>query len=81
MSGNPREHTRDKGFWDGGLRGHGVGNQSGGRSSGFPGTRKPKMTGIRIDLDQPPRRKTGETGETDEGGTEPGGTKHRPVRP
>jgi hypothetical protein len=53
MSGNPREHVKDKGFWDGGRSGHGANNQSSGRPSGFPGTRAPKITGIRTDIEFP----------------------------
>jgi hypothetical protein len=50
MSSNPREHV-SKGFWDGGRRGHGTARESGGRSSGYPGGRKPRREGIRLDLD------------------------------
>jgi hypothetical protein len=53
MSGTPREHVKDKGFWDGGSRGNGVNDQSGGRASGFPGTRKPKTAGVKSDLEFP----------------------------
>lgn len=52
MAGNPREHARKKGFWDGGS-GQGNTQESGGRNSGFPGVRKPNTQGIRIDLEQP----------------------------
>jgi hypothetical protein len=54
MAGNPREHVKDKGLWDGGAPGHGVNNQSAGRPSGMPGTRKPSRVGIRTDIDFPP---------------------------
>lgn len=54
MAGNPREHVRDKGFWDGGAPGHGQEGQSAGRASGMPGTRKPKRIGIRTDVEFPP---------------------------
>lgn len=54
MSGNPREHVKGKGFWDGGAPGHGRDGESSGRPSGFPGTRKPKRVGIRTDMDFPP---------------------------
>ena len=53
MSGNPREDAKDKGFWDGGRSGHGANNQSSGRASGFPGTRSPKITGVRTDIEFP----------------------------
>jgi hypothetical protein len=53
MGGNPREHVRDKGFWDGGTAGHGMNDQSGGRSSGYPGVRVPSRTGVRTDLEFP----------------------------
>ncbi|HEX2835667.1 MAG TPA: hypothetical protein VHW00_21820 [Thermoanaerobaculia bacterium] len=53
MSGNPREHGKDKGFWDGGAAGHGQDGQAAGRPSGFPGVRKPKRVGIKTDLDYP----------------------------
>ena len=53
--GNPRENVKDKGFWDGGGSAHGSDDQSAGRPSGFPGTRKPKRAGIRVDLDYPPK--------------------------
>lgn len=54
MAGNPREHVKDQGFWDGGAPGHGTDQQSGGRPSGHPGTAKPKRVGIRTDIDFPP---------------------------
>ena len=54
MAGNPREHVKSKGFWDGGSAGHGTNKESAGRPSGFPGRRVPKRVGIRTDLDLPP---------------------------
>jgi hypothetical protein len=54
MGGNPRENVKDKGFWDGGTAGHGTNDQTAGRPSGFPGSRKPGLTGVRTDLDFPP---------------------------
>ena len=54
MAGNPREHVKGKGFWDGGGSGHGTNKESSGRPSGLPGTRKPGKTGVRTDLDFPP---------------------------
>ena len=53
MAGNPREHIRDKGFWDGGDAARSENGQSGGRPSGFPGERKPSRTGVNTDLDCP----------------------------
>jgi hypothetical protein len=53
MSGNPREHVKDKGFWDGGAGGHGGNGESGGRPSGFPGDRTPSRVGVRTDLEFP----------------------------
>jgi hypothetical protein len=53
MSGNPREHIKDKGFWDGGGPGHGSNNESSGRTSGFPGKRSPSRTGHRTDIEFP----------------------------
>jgi hypothetical protein len=53
MAENPREHASDKGFWDGGRPGHGSNGQSSGRTSGFPGTRAPKITGVRTDIEFP----------------------------
>lgn len=54
MAGNPREHSKGKGFWDGGGIGHGTNKETAGRPSGLPGTRKPRRVGVRIDLDVPP---------------------------
>lgn len=54
MGGNPREHVKDKGFWDGGTPAHGKNGESAGRAGGFPGTRKPKRVGIRTDIEFPP---------------------------
>lgn len=54
MAGNPREHVKDQGFWDGGGPGHSSNEQSSGRPSGFPGRRAGKRVGTRIDLDVPP---------------------------
>ena len=54
MSGNPRENVKERGFWDGGLPGHGRDSETGGRTSGFPGTRFAKRTGIRTDLESLP---------------------------
>ncbi len=53
MAGNPREHIRDKGFWDGGAHSHGHNRDSSGRASGFPGRRTPKRAGIRTDIEFP----------------------------
>ncbi|HWO47084.1 MAG TPA: hypothetical protein VNM41_03405 [Solirubrobacterales bacterium] len=54
MAGNPREHVKDQGFWDGGAPAHGTDQQSGGRPSGFPGSGNPKRVGIRTDIEFPP---------------------------
>lgn len=53
MAGNPREHVKDKGFWDGGTEGQSSNQQSAGRPSGLPGRRAPKRVGIRSDIDSP----------------------------
>jgi len=53
MAGNPRENVKDKGFWDGGAKGQSENGQTAGRSSGFPGTRKPKRAGIRTEIEFP----------------------------
>ena len=53
MAGNPREHVKDKGFWDGGDAGRGTNKESGGRPSGLPGMRQPQRVGIRTDIDFP----------------------------
>ena len=53
MSGNPREHVKDKGFWDGGGAGQSRNDQTAGRAGGFPGTRNRKRVGIRTDLEFP----------------------------
>lgn len=54
MAGNPREHVKDKGFWDGGASGHGTNKESAGRASGLPGRRKPGRVGVTTDLEFPP---------------------------
>lgn len=53
MSGNPREHIKDKGFWDGGASGHDMNRESSGRASGYPGKRSRSRTGLRTDLEFP----------------------------
>ena len=53
MGGNPREHVKDKGFWDGGAASHGKNSEGSGRATGFPGTRKPGRVGIRTDIEFP----------------------------
>jgi hypothetical protein len=53
MAGTPREHVKDKGFWDGGSAGHDSNGQTAGRASGFPGRRKPSRVGIRTDIEFP----------------------------
>ena len=53
-SGNPREHVKDQGFWDGGATGRSQNGQTAGRPSGFPGVRKPSRVGVRTDIEFPP---------------------------
>lgn len=53
MAGNPRENIRDKGFWDGGAPGQSRNGETGGRPSGYPGSRKPTNTGIKTDIEFP----------------------------
>jgi hypothetical protein len=64
MSGNPREHVKDKGFWDGGGSGHGSNKESSGRPNGFPGSRSPKRTGVRTDLEETPNMNQDESGKS-----------------
>jgi hypothetical protein len=59
MAGNPRDHVKGKGFWDGGASGHGTNKEAAGRPSGLPGTRKPRRVGINTDLDFPPAEQAG----------------------
>ena len=54
MAGNPREHIKNKGFWDGGGSGHGSNKESSGRPNGLPGTRKQQRLGVNTDLEFPP---------------------------
>jgi hypothetical protein len=62
MSGNPREHAKDKGFWDGGSKAHNSGNQAAGRNSGFPGSRRrTSRVGVRSDLEAPTTVKPAES--------------------
>ena len=56
MAGTPREHGKDKGFWDGGSGAHDRNGETAGRTSGFPGERKPKRVGIRTDIECPDRQ-------------------------
>jgi len=59
MAGNQREHRPDKGWWDGGSKGHGSSKESAGQVSSYPGHRAPSRTGIRLELDRPmPKRPT-----------------------
>ena len=53
MSGNPRQHIKNKGFWDGGDAGHSTNKESSGRTSGLPGMRKTKRVGVTTDIDFP----------------------------
>lgn len=58
MGGNPREHVKDKGFWDGGAPGHSKDGEAAGRAGGTPGTRKPRKVGIRTDIEFPETEKS-----------------------
>jgi hypothetical protein len=60
MAGNPREHVKDKGFWDGGDAARANNKESAGRPSGLPGLRKPKRTGVRTDLEFPQETEAGD---------------------
>jgi hypothetical protein len=53
MADNPREHVKDKGFWDGGTAGHGMNKESSGRASGYPGKRSRSKIGSRTDIEFP----------------------------
>lgn len=53
MGGNPRDHVKGKGFWDGGSEIHGENGQSAGRPSGFPGSKTPSRVGFRTDIEFP----------------------------
>jgi hypothetical protein len=53
MAGKARENVKDKGFWDGGAKGHGTNKESGGRPSSFPGMRTPQKPGLKTDLEFP----------------------------
>lgn len=53
MAGTPREHGKDKGFWDGGSAAHDRSGETAGRASGYPGMRKPKHAGIKTDMEFP----------------------------
>ena len=54
MAGNPRDHAKGKGFWDGGGLGRGTNKESAGRPSGLPGSRKPSRVGVTTDIEFPP---------------------------
>jgi hypothetical protein len=54
MAGNPREHVKDQGFWDGGAPGQGTNEESAGRPNGSPATSNPRRVGIRTDIEFPP---------------------------
>ena len=43
----------NKGFWEGGSRGHGTNKEASGRPSGFPGSRTPGRPGLRTDIEFP----------------------------
>lgn len=54
MSGHPREHGEERGFWDGGAAGHATNREAAGKTSGYPGVRKPKRLGVWTDIEFPP---------------------------
>jgi hypothetical protein len=60
MAGNPREHVKGKGFWDGGSAGRSSNGQTGGRPSGFPGRRSPKRVGVKTDIEFPDTKSAGD---------------------
>jgi hypothetical protein len=60
MSGNSREQSADKGFWNGGP----AMKESAGQTSGYPGRRGPKKAGFRIDLERPLPKASEESGST-----------------
>ena len=53
MPGYPRENEKNKGFWNGGSKSHGANGQSGGKASGYPGSRTPTRRGVHVDLEFP----------------------------
>ncbi|HYR30096.1 MAG TPA: hypothetical protein VEU30_16645 [Thermoanaerobaculia bacterium] len=53
MAGNPREHVKNKGFWDGGSPGSAKNGETAGRMGGFPGVRKPRKVGVTTDMEFP----------------------------
>lgn len=62
MAGNPREHVKDKGFWDGGTPGQSGNGETAGRPSGVPGSRRPGRVGVNTDIDFPPADPDGTEG-------------------
>ncbi|HEU4520903.1 MAG TPA: hypothetical protein VFT12_02805, partial [Thermoanaerobaculia bacterium] len=54
--------AKGRGFWDGGGSGHGTNKESSGRTSGFPGSRKPKRAGFNTDLEFPLDDQEGQSG-------------------
>ena len=61
MGGNPREHVKDKGFWDGGAPGHSRDGEASGRPNGFPGVRKSKREGVKTDIEFPEQERPPKT--------------------
>lgn len=55
MAGNPREHAKGKGFWDGGSFAQGTAGEGSGRARGFPGRKKITREGVQVDLTRPRR--------------------------
>jgi len=58
MAGTPREHGKDKGFWDGGAGAHDRNGETAGRASGYPGLRSKQRAGIKTDMEFPEQPKT-----------------------
>ena len=56
MGESPRENIKQKGFWDGGARGHDHNKESSGRPNGYPGSRRPTRVGINTDFEFPEQR-------------------------
>lgn len=58
MAGTPREHGKEKGFWDGGSSANDKNGETAGRASGYPGLRNKKRAGIKTDMEFPEQAKT-----------------------
>jgi hypothetical protein len=55
MAGNPREHAKGKGFWDGGSAGQGTASEASGRARGHPGRKRITKEGVQTDVSKPRR--------------------------